>query len=109
MKRILVVDDEEGIREIFGAILSHAGYECVMVPNGDEAIKVLESGQRFDLITTDIANEPWGTAFIELLKLRFPKIPRLVITGCHDMPDALHKSELGPEQLIAAVRDAIAA
>lgn len=87
-ERILVVDDDEPLREIVRCMLSFAGYRCRCVPNGIDALKLLESGERFHLITSDIANTPmWGTEFLVEVKRRFPEIPTLVITGCRDLSE----------------------
>ena len=59
MSRILIVDDEEPFREILAAMLNHCGsYECRLVPSGVEALRLLDAGQKFDLITCDIMNFP---------------------------------------------------
>ena len=89
-ERILLVDDEEPISEIVASMLSFAGYRCRWVPNGTNALKLLESGERFDLITSDICNSPmWGISFLEEVKRRFPDIPVLMVTACHDTPTKL--------------------
>jgi len=49
-ERILIVDDEEPMREIMAGILQAEGYECQSVPSGVDAIKLLEAGEKFDLI-----------------------------------------------------------
>ena len=53
-ERILVVDDEEAIREIVSFMLVDAGYKCRQAGSGDEALAVLDSGEHFDLMSTDI-------------------------------------------------------
>jgi two-component system, response regulator FlrC len=105
-ERILIVDDEEPMREIMAAILQHEGYECLCVPNGVDALKLLESGEKFDLITSDICNEPmWGETFINTVRQRYPDTPTLVVTGCRDIPGALHKgNNLEREQIVEVVR-----
>jgi CheY-like chemotaxis protein len=42
-ERILVVDDEECLREIFSSMLVNAGYECRQAGSGEEALTVLHS------------------------------------------------------------------
>lgn len=118
-ERILLVDDEEPTREIMAAVLGGEGYRCRCVPNGLDALRLLESGEKFDLITSDIANSPmWGTSFLEQVKQRFPEIPTLVITACRDLsepPASVRKGGydgylLKPferEQLVIAVRRAL--
>jgi len=53
MKKILVVDDEESIRELYRAELADEGYEVGLAADGREAIRLLESF-RPDLVTLDI-------------------------------------------------------
>src|SRR5215470_4088795 len=80
--RILVVDDNKGIREIVAAMLTTAGYRCRAVPGGRHALKLLASGHKFDLITSDICNEPMnGLSLLEELTRKYPDIPVLMITA----------------------------
>lgn len=56
MKQVLVIDDDEAVRETIAAVIGLAGYRCRRVANGIEALKLLRSGKKFDLVTTDIEN-----------------------------------------------------
>ena len=51
--RILVVDDEESMREFLDIMLTQEGYEVTLSENGRNACSILEKS-RFDLIITDI-------------------------------------------------------
>jgi signal transduction histidine kinase/FixJ family two-component response regulator len=51
--RILVVDDEEQVVQIFQDLLTQQGYEVVSSANGDDAISKVTTG-KFDLVLTDI-------------------------------------------------------
>ncbi len=51
--KILVVDDEAGVREVCSQILGHAGYEVSTVASGEEAIPRL--GEGWDIILTDVS------------------------------------------------------
>ena len=53
MKKILVVEDEQDLRELLGNYLSHEGYEVSAARDGVEAISLF-SGSRFDLVILDI-------------------------------------------------------
>jgi DNA-binding response OmpR family regulator len=53
MKKILVVDDEESIRELYRAELSDEGYEVDLAADGREALRRLDSFLP-DLVTLDI-------------------------------------------------------
>ncbi|GGY49872.1 hypothetical protein GCM10007148_18200 [Parvularcula lutaonensis] len=53
--RILVVEDEDGVRSIVVRALGMCGYEITEATDGDEALEIIEdSGERFDLVLTDI-------------------------------------------------------
>ena len=53
MAKILVVDDEVGIREMLADALGIAGFECLVAVDGFEAVKLLRE-EPVDLIITDI-------------------------------------------------------
>ena len=55
MKRILVAEDEDVIRDFVVINLRRSGYEVVDVPNGDEALRVFdENNGNFDICLLDI-------------------------------------------------------
>ena len=81
-ERILMVDDEEPIREILANMLGFAGYRCCTFAGGGQALKLLDSGEKFDLVTSDLLNSPLdGIGFLEQMKDKFPEIPFLVISA----------------------------
>ncbi len=53
MKKILIVDDEEYIRELVAATLSGSPYELLMAKDGEEALEIARK-ERPDLILLDI-------------------------------------------------------
>jgi len=52
--RVLVVDDEESIREIISSMLSAAGYETEQASSGMEALAVLNAQGEFELMLSDL-------------------------------------------------------
>lgn len=52
LARALVVDDDEPIRELFGAILAHQGFEVHFAVNGEQAVASVATAP-FDLILMD--------------------------------------------------------
>ncbi|HXG64056.1 MAG TPA: ATP-binding protein, partial [Blastocatellia bacterium] len=56
--RVLVMDDEETIRNLAGRILAHLGYEAGLAENGEEAIEMYRqakrSGRPFDVVIMDL-------------------------------------------------------
>lgn len=53
MKKILVVDDEENIRQLYKEEFEELGYEVTMVADGIQALAALDTKQ-FDLVTLDM-------------------------------------------------------
>lgn len=84
-KRILVVDDDDLLRDFYGRVLSHRGYEIESAANGDEALQVLENTtSAFSLVIIDLLMPVrTGWELIEEMKgnAKYAKIPLLAITG----------------------------
>src|ERR1700678_1139400 len=88
--RILVVDDEEAIREIVCAILSATGYVCRQAGSGTEALALLNSGEVFELMLSDLMMaELDGIGLLERTKEKFPDMPVVMVTAVHDISVAL--------------------
>src|SRR5712692_11796037 len=83
---ILIVDDEETIREIVSSMLTTAGYKCQHAASGMEALALLESGEEFELMLSDLmmANLD-GIGLLERTKERFPEMPVVMVTAVHDI------------------------
>jgi PAS domain S-box-containing protein len=64
-ERILVVEDNEDILEVTSAMLTTFGYRVLCARNGAEAIQMLQSGQEFDLLFSDVVM-PNGMNGVEL-------------------------------------------
>ena len=52
--RILVVDDEEAIREIIVSMLHSVNYDCRVAADGLEALAILDSGEHFELVVSNL-------------------------------------------------------
>jgi len=88
--RILVVDDEEAIREIVSSMLTFAGYCCLQAASGMEALAVLNSGEEFELMLSDLMMaELDGIGLLERTKEKFPDMPVVMVTAVHDISVAL--------------------
>ncbi|GAC1342056.1 MAG: hypothetical protein NVSMB18_15380 [Acetobacteraceae bacterium] len=79
---ILVVDDEETVREVVAWMLQEAGYDVHEAADGHAALDFLSGDSSVDLVISDI-NMP-GLDGIELSALsrqRWPDLPFLLISG----------------------------
>jgi CheY-like chemotaxis protein len=65
--RILVVEDNEGVLEVTSAMLTTIGYRVHCARNSAEAIQMLESGQEFELLFSDVVM-PNGMNGVELAR-----------------------------------------
>jgi len=54
MRRVLIIDDEEGLRTIFSMFLTRQGYDVVVAKNGEKGLKLFNKAPEFDLVITDI-------------------------------------------------------
>ncbi len=88
--KILIVDDEQDVRDIFSDRLEKGGYNPIVAENGEEAIALLRSGDNMinvGLIMCDIRMPKVnGIECIAFLKQEAPGIPVVVVTGYPD-PD----------------------
>ena len=86
--KILIVDDEEDVREIFSGRLEKAGYNPIVAENGEDAIAILRSGDNMmnvGLILCDIRMPKVnGIECIAFLRQQAPGIPVVVVTGYPD-------------------------
>ena len=112
-ERILIVDDEEAIRDIVTSILISAGYACKKAGSGVEALAVLDAQEGFDLVLYDLD----GMGVLDPIRDKYPNTPVVVVTAIHLLPAALTAIRNGAydvllkpferEQLLSTVRRAL--
>lgn len=90
---ILVVDDEQPIRELLAAILRRAGYRVLLAANGCEAVSIFEkqAGQ-IDLIITDVRMPgATGPYLLDHLLSIHPRLKCMLMsaTACPDLDHAV--------------------
>lgn len=79
--RIMVVDDEPEIVQLWKHFLSDKGYEAVGASSGEEALSILEK-EKADLILLDMMMPGIsGREAAEIIKKRYPSIKIIMITG----------------------------
>ena len=78
---ILLVDDEEGYRELVARMLTKAGCEVVQAADGIQALSLLEKS-KIDLVISDILMPVLnGYALVARLRAKWPKMPVILTTG----------------------------
>jgi DNA-binding NtrC family response regulator len=100
-ERILVVDDEDGMRRLLSRVLTREGYETSAVGSGAEALRLVAS-ERFDLVVTDIKMpEMDGLQLLAELKEYEPSLPIIVITAYGTIENAVQALRSGAYDYIA--------
>ena len=82
-KKILVIDDEEIVRDIAAEILNSLGYDVVTAVDGEEEVRMYqEEGGNFDLVVIDMVMPKLGgrDCFRELKKIN-PDVRAILSTG----------------------------
>jgi EAL domain-containing protein (putative c-di-GMP-specific phosphodiesterase class I) len=93
--RVLAVDDEPQLLEIYGAVLGEAGYAVELAPNLKTARGLLAEND-FDLVISDIAL-PDGTGIdvLRTVRERSLDLPVILVTGAPSLETAIRAIELG--------------
>ena len=96
MMRILIVDDEEVLRDVLDAVLRREGFEVVMAASGEEALSILDSDENIDLMILDIMLP--GISGIDTLRsvrISSPNLPVIVITAFSSIDGAIEAMKHG--------------
>lgn len=118
---ILVVEDEDGLRNLVSKALSHYGFRVLEAANAGEALLLFEESQkvdRIDILLTDvILPRMSGRGLVERLKSLEPSLKILYISGYNDQ--ILHSENMisgdseflqkpfTPQQLVRKVRQVL--
>ena len=115
---VLVVDDDEQLREGYRRLLTRAGIGTLAVPSAATALELMRNGDLFDVIVSDIVMP--GTDGITMLRevRRYNlDVPVILITGNPSLLTAMAAVQFGgfrylvkpvtPPDLVKAVREAI--
>ena len=98
--RILIVDDDESIREVLTSILTDEGYIVDAVDTGEKAIKATHK-EFYNLALIDIRLPVMeGTKLLTELKDTVPKMRKIIITGYPTLQNAIEAVNRGADAYI---------
>lgn len=87
MFKILIVEDDATLRQLFSRVLTKNGYSVKGVGNGEEALSLLD-GEYFDLIITDVMMPVMdGYQLISAIRQSGNSIPVLMVTAKNEFDD----------------------
>jgi len=115
---VLVVDDEDRVREGYRRVLTGAGIGTIAVPNAELALELLRNGDLFDVIVSDILMPGMdGTALLREIRKYNLDVPVILVTGNPSLLSSMAAVQFGAfryllkpvptNNLIKDVRDAI--
>ncbi len=94
-KTILVIDDEEFIRDIMKLHLEKEGYNVVLSKDGEEAISALKNHD-ISVALTDIKMPKIdGFSVLEYIKEHYGHVPVIMMTGYGEVNTAVHAMKKG--------------
>ena len=113
---ILLVDDNDDVREITALLLRDSGYNVLEASSGSTALDVLDANPAIDLLIVDFAMPSMsGMEVLERARAKRSEIRAVFITGYADQPRLSGKFEnelvirkpFTVEQLVLVVRSAL--
>lgn len=100
-QNILIVDDDETIREILETTLDKHGYTSISVENGEEAIAILQNDDTIDAVILDIIMPKMdGRETLKAIKSNdnINNLPILMLTGENSLSDVSECLTLGANE-----------
>jgi signal transduction histidine kinase/ActR/RegA family two-component response regulator len=112
-QRILLVDDQEEVRESVGEMLRAMGHHVTVADSGEAAISLV-SRQRIDVVITDVGMPGMnGLALAQRLLVLTPRVPVILLTGWELESDSVRPGNvvfvLGKPVTMKSLRDALGA
>lgn len=92
---VLVVDDEQSVRDVIYRYLTKRGYDVLTTRNGREAL-LLGAHGNFDVILLDIHMPGMnGLEVLHQLKQKYPECTVIMLTGVADPESSIESAALG--------------
>src|SRR5438874_10598488 len=94
--RILIVDDEEVLRDVLDAVLRREGFDVVMAASGEQALALLDEDDNIDLVILDIMLPGIsGIDTLRAVRISNPNLPVVVITAFSSIDGAIEAMKHG--------------
>jgi len=100
MSKLLLIDDEEGIRKVFSISLKSDGYDVATAASGQQGIDLFQK-EFFPIVLTDIQMPGMdGIEVLRRVKEINPEVEVIVITGHGDMASAIQSLHFGASDFL---------
>ena len=93
--RILIVDDEEVLRDVLDAVLRREGFDVISASSGEEALSILDA-EEVDLVILDVMLPGIsGIDTLRSIRISTPQLPVVVITAFSSIDGAIEAMKYG--------------
>jgi DNA-binding NtrC family response regulator len=93
--RVMIVDDEEVLRDVLEVVVRREGFEVVLASSGEEALNLLD-GEEVDLIILDVMLPGIsGIDTLRAIRISNPTLPVVVITAFSSIDGAIEAMKFG--------------
>ncbi len=117
MKTVLVVDDENSVRDSLRMILEYERYEVLVAENGEQALKTIQ-GSTVDVVLLDVKMAGMdGIEVLQRVREKRPELPVIMISGHGTIETAVEATKLGAfdflpkpldrDKLLVTIRNAL--
>ena len=103
--RVLVIDDDDGVRAMMGRQLERAGFDVVTAGSGTEGLEVLRADASIRVVLLDMIMpeiDGWGVRSAQLADPRLAHIPAVILTGA-PLPSLVHEQLKAADYLLKPV------
>jgi DNA-binding response OmpR family regulator len=98
--KVLILEDDPGMREALGEVLSEEGYQVTLTQRGEDAVAKAAS-ESFDLVISDIKLPGMdGLDAVEIVKQHHPSIKTIIVTGYSTEAHAARSCKLGVSEYL---------
>ncbi|MCF8035025.1 MAG: response regulator [Desulfarculaceae bacterium] len=100
-RRILVVDDEQRVRQAIERVLGESGYEIITASDGRQGLEMV-AAHAPDLVLVDLMMPVMdGMEFLDQARRRYPGLSSVVITGFATLDKAVEAMKQGADDFLA--------
>ncbi|MFK7942906.1 MAG: response regulator [Paracoccaceae bacterium] len=119
LRKILIVEDEPTLLDAMKSVLQAHGFDVLGAASGNDALALIERGNHFDLLLTDVGlpDGMGGFELVERVRKIWPDIPVIYMSGYMGFAEVATGAVVAPmlpkpcppEELVTAVKKAMAA
>lgn len=92
---VLVIDDDDQVRRVFGRILANAGYRVNLCPSGNDGLESLREGTPSAVLVDLSMPGISGLEVLSEMAVKYPEVPVIVISGTGVVDDVVQALRRG--------------